>query len=369
MSTKLSLAKCAATPPKNVFLVNAPIDCVNVLQQMRGKMSEEGIDELVMSIKSVGQMSPGIVVALPAKAAKLYLKRINEMWGISYKLSQFKSVYLEELAAECYLFVVAGHRRRLAVVKASIGFFYCYVRLETSFSMALQLQFQENLHEQVPSEDEARFLSLSWREEKASKPTLTLATFARRLGKRPESVRRSIRFTVLPISVQKLVLPSQSFKKGIAFGLLCELARLQEARVLKNKGYSETELVHLAYVIVTQQKTVKAAGAWVTKQIEELEGQETMFELSIQDGLQDSKRRVASGMEKTMQAGQQHLQMVARMHESGQINRIASDGAVAAVVRTLDVARNMAPKILDGLKGARGVGKARKAVEAVGKRA
>ena len=366
---KISLVSCAATPPENVFLVNISPTHIHVLRQMRGKRSVEGLEELAAAIKESGQLNPGIVVALPESAARSYLRRINEMWGTTYSLSGFSSVFVEEMGEEMYLFLVAGHRRLDSVIRVGVDHFYCYLRMETSFSKALHLQFQENLHEQVPPDDEARFLSLFWREEKEIKPSITLARFAKSLGKRPETVRRSIRFTILPITLQKLVLPSKEFKKGVAFGILCELARLQEECVANGKPYSEHDLIQLAYVAVTRYKTVKAVSAWVTALIRELEGQNTMFELSIQEVAEGARSSVASGVEKVIRAGQQHLATVARFHDGGHVDRIASQAAVNAVNGTLALVSDTAPRIIEGLKGGKGAQKVRREVEKVAKRA
>jgi hypothetical protein len=353
----ISLVACEARPPENVFMVNLPRAVLGVLHQMRGRMSEDGLDELSASIKQSGQMNPGIVVALIASAAETYLSRINEMWGTKYKLEDFRPIFITEKGEDFYLFLVAGHRRLRAVTLADIPTFYCQLRLETEFSKALHLQFQENLHEQVPADDEARFLSLFWREEKAANPALTLVQFAKSLSKKPEKIRNSLRFTSLPISVQKLMWPSDERKKGVSYGILCELARLHEAMKVKGRSYTELELIQLAYVLIVQHKTVKRSAAWVSSQIEMLEGQNELFELSIQDAVNDARRTLATGYEAAVTSGRQHLIAAARFHEAGLIDSVASQGAVTATTVTLELIQTTGPKIIDGLKGGRGAPK------------
>lgn len=354
---KISLIACEAKPPENVYMVNLPKKVIGVLHQMRGRMSEDGLDELAASILQSGQMNPGIVVALTVDAAEIYLSRINEMWGTSYSFVEFSSVFLAEKDAAYYLFLVAGHRRLRAVSLAELSTFYCQLRLETEFSKALHLQFQENLHEQVPLDDEARFLSLFWREEKAVNPTLTLVQFAKSLGKKPDKIRSSLRFTSLPVSVQRLVLPSDQYKKGVSFGILCELARLQEARKAKDVGYEEMELIKLAYVLIVEHRTAKATAAWVSSQIEMLDGQTEMFELSIQEAVEGARRKVTTGYEETVKRGSQHLVAAARFHEAGLVDSVPSQSAVTATLATFELIRTTGPKIVEGLKGARGIGK------------
>lgn len=358
----ISLTKMAARPHEGTYDVNLPRTCIGVLHQMRTRMSLVGMSDLTDSIRAMGQQMAGLVVALNRAAALSYIRNINLMWGTKYRLKQFTPVFIEEYAAEFYLFMVAGHRRFKAVELAGLDLFYCRLHFESSFSEALLLQYHENVHEQVPPDEEARFITLFWREEKRKAPALTLAKFARSLGKKPEVVRRSIRFTSLPVRIQTLVLPSDEFKKGIAYALLCELARLQEAYAEKGKPYSETELMQFAYSLVAECKTAKKAAAWVTARINVLQGQTEMFELCPEDVSAGSRRTVSSLLEGTIRSGQQHLQVVARLHESGAIPKVASGAAVAAVERTLEVTSDLAPQIVEGLKGARGAGRARKAV-------
>lgn len=362
---EISLKKMAARPPKGTHDVNLPRACIGVLHQMRRTMSQNGLNELADSISAMGQHTPGLVVALKRRAALNYIQNINAMWGTSYQLRQFVPTYIREQDEEFHLFLVAGHRRFKAVELAGLDTFYARLHFESSFSQALLMQYHENVHEEVPPDEEARFITLFWREAKKKNPEMPLAKFARSLGKKPEAVRRSIRFTALPVRIQELVLPNNQFKKGIAYALLCELARLQEARIEAGKPFDEAELMHLAYVLVTQYKTAKRAAAWVSEQICVLQGQSEMFALSIQDALDGAKQSAAKELETTVRVGEQQLRIVARLHTEGGVERVASGAAAAAVTRTLDVASQLAPQIVDGLRGARGAAQARQAVSRV----
>lgn len=365
MTTELSLKALAARPPEGTYWVRIPPETIRVLRQMRTKMSTEGLEELALSIKQSGQINPGIVVGLARSEAAKYLNLINEMWGAGYKVDDFAPVFIKELRNEYHLFLVAGHRRLKAVELGGVKSFYCQLHVSMNFSRALMLQFQENLHEAVPPDDEARFLTFFWREEKSAKQKLTLAEFARKMGKKPEAVRRSVRFTALPVSVQKLVLPSQEFKKGVAFGILCELARLQEARVTGGKGYDGPELMRLAYVLVVQQKTAKNAAEWVSKQIHELNGQGTIFELSIDDALEGARKTARTDLEQAVRTGVEHLRRVGRIHEQGGVGRVASGSTANAVVAAVALTKDIAPQIVEGVKGARHAPIAREAIKKV----
>lgn len=356
---QVSLNEMKADPPQGTIDLNLPLSFIGALHQMRSRMSLIGIDDLVESIKQMGQQMPGIMVALARQEAAEYLRNINEMWGTNYQLRNFRSVHVVEKGEALYFFLIAGHRRLKAVEMAKLSTLYVRVYFESSFMNALLMQYHENVHEQVPPDNEARFITLFWRKAKNANPDLPLAHFARSLGKKPEVVRRSIRFTALPIPVQELVVPNNNFKKGIAYSLLCELARLQEAYAEAGKPYSEAELMHFAYTLVAECKTAKRAAAWVSERITVLHGQEELFELSPQEAADGARRTVGTTLEKTVRVGEEHLRVVARFHANGSVNRVASGAAVSAVSRTLAVASELAPEIVQGLKGARGVSKIR----------
>jgi len=354
---RISLKRITARPPEGTLDVNLPIDMIGVLHQMRSSMSQIGLDDLAKSIKEVGQHTPGLVAALDIGSAREYLLNINGMWGSDYRIETFTPVYIRERKERLYFFLVAGHRRFRAVKMAGRETFYARLHFQSSFSEALTMQYHENIHEQVPPDDEARFITLLWRREMemAKGKRFVLTSFARALGKTPDAIRRSIRFTALPVCVQNLVLPSKEFKKGIAYALLCELARLQEARIEAEKPFTEAELMQISYILISQYGTAKKASAWVSEQIRVLNGQGEMFELSLGDAVDGAHHTVASGLERTVRLGHEHLRVVARIHEgSDVIRKVASDAAVMAVNRTIDLVCETAPKIIDGLSGARG---------------
>lgn len=363
---ELNIEKCITWPPEGVYDLNLPPQTIGVLQQVRTKMTREGLDNLMASIKAIGQKTPGVVVGFTEQEGREYLRQINDLWGTDYRLEDFEPVYFDDLDGNVYyLFLVTGHRRLVVVKNLEIGFYFCQLHLRVKFLDAFILQFHENIHEEVARDDEARFLTVMWRKQKSEDEALSLAEFARRYGKRPDVVRHAIRFTSLPISVQKLMLPSEEFKKGVAYGILCEMAHLQEERQAKGKPYGEQELLNLAYVLVAKLKTVKAVAAWVREQIKELNGQDSMFELSIEDAVDDARRSVVSGLEDAVRTGGEHLRAIARMHSAGGIRKVPSGSAVNTVTRTIDLVTTLAPEIVEGIRGARHAPKAREALKSV----
>lgn len=324
---------------------------------MRKTMLETSLQELADSIKDRGQINPGIVIAFTHDEAVKYLKQVNKLWGTHYNISHFRPVYITEKSKEFYLFLVAGHRRLKATQMAKLETFYCQLRFDNDFFQAITLQLQENYHEEVPPAEQAHFLAMMWRVQKEADVGLTLTKFAKGHNKSPDAVRRSVRFHSLPVKVQDLVLPSDKYKKGVAFGLLCELARWQEARIEKEKSFSEQELIYWAYTFVSRNLTVKKAAMFVTEQIKELNGQSAMFELSAQEAVDSSKKTVATGLEQTITTSSQHLQAVARFHESGAVDKVASQSAVSATEKAIRLITTTAPDIISGVRGGRGAGK------------
>ena len=360
---KISLKKQVAKPPKGAVLVNLPLQSLSALRQMRATFSTDSIVELAESLKQSGQLNPGIAVALTHDQATGYLEAINKTWGTAFALHQFNQVYVEERAEKFYFFIVAGERRYRACQHSKIPNYPCQLHFGMSFEEAVALQAQENLHEAVPQEEAAALFALLWRTQKKNNPLLTLQEFAKKMGKSPDAIRRAVRFMALPISVQELVLPNTKYKtKGVSYGILCELARLQEAQIKASLAYKEEELIRLAYILVSKYKTIKEVAHYVTERITQLEQQEQEgldgFELCLQEVAEGTKSRNVSGLETTIRFGEQHLERVAAFHRDPVIGRVASGSTVMAIERVMTTASVLAPQIVEGLKGARGSKKA-----------
>ena len=119
-------------------------------------------------------------------------------------------------------------------------------------------------------------------------------------------------------------------------------------------------------MLVVQQKTAKAAATWVTAQIQELQGQGNMFELSIEEAVHSARRTVGTGLEQTVRIGSEHMRTVARMHRDGRIGKIASGSTVNAVTNAINTVTDLAPKIVENIRGARHAPTARDALKKIG---
>lgn len=366
--SEISLVALAAELPKGVHRVNLPVNTnLYVLRQVRAQISKTELEELTESIKANGQDYPGIVACLAREQAIAYLSKMNRLWGTAYTIEEFEPTYVKEEAGYFYLYVIAGHRRLMAVYAGEVSTYFCDLHVNISHPEAMSRQYRENNHKAVDPDDDARFIACFWQEQKEENKRLTLTKFAKKLGKTPEVVRRALRFTNLPMTVQRLVNPSEEFKKGVSYPILCALARLQEERQHLGIPYSELKLIQLAYTLVAEQRTAKAVEAWVSAQIQELRGQGAMFELEMETLVEHARRTVVTGLESTIRAGAAQARAVSRFHSGEQpaIDKIASGSAVEAVARTVDVLTKLAPAIIDGVKGGRGAPKVRAALKRV----
>lgn len=364
----ISLTRHAAVLPSHTFLMRIPHEHINVLHQIRMRMNPDRFETLVASIRDQGQQTPGRVIALLEKNAKEYLSEINQLWGTRYDYRQFRPVAIEERPKKkFYLFLIAGHRRLHAVRQLGIPVYYCELHFQADFRQALLAQFHENEHEEVSPDDQARFLGYKWRQDKTKNPHLTLSAFARQYSRTPEAIRKMLRFISLPPRVQALVHGDERMAKRTStnYGILCELARLQEAATACGRPYSEDYLVNLAYAFVAKRKDVKATAHEVTMLIRELEGQRSMWDLTEQDILRSAERSAITGLEEAVRVTTSHMERVARFHENGVVHKIASPAMVAAVTRGASLIAESAPRIVEGIRGARGASEAKKAITKV----
>lgn len=349
---EISLKRQKAAPPKGTHLVHLPVRTITVLRQMRTKFREESLDELAESIKSKGQMNPGVVVALSKEEALQYLECINETWGTKHLLRSFTPVRITEKGEAYYLFLVAGERRLRACKRVRLDSYLSYLRFDLSFIQAIEFQAQENLHEQLAPEESAASFALIWRSTKKIDPSMSLASFARKMGKTPEAIRRAVRFMSLPTEVQELVMPSKEFKRGVPYTTLTELARLQEAQEEYGAPLSTLELIKWAYVLIAQHKSPKEVAKVISERIRSLaaarSGAQPLFSLEIQEVVEGTKRKTGNTVEQTVLAGADHVRRVVRFHRHEAIGKVTSGSAARAVQEAQAVVEELAPQIILG---------------------
>ncbi len=125
--------------------------------------------------------------------------------------------------------IISGHRRYRALQKlAADGRFNGKVEVTifsdlSSVEIAL-LQASENIHEQVPPHEAARFYEITWKLIKVSDPNFTLSNFAKAVGRSEETIRSALKFCLLPKEIQDLVEANL-----LSYGVAVQLARLRDS--------------------------------------------------------------------------------------------------------------------------------------------
>ncbi len=197
---------------------------INVLPQMRRTF--EKIDELADSIFRNGLIHPVTVAELSLDETRKYVEIINTVHE--------SHVVVEDLVCSdgLYLILVSGERRmrayRLLHTRAISGF--DFIRSTVCPRMNLEdlidLQGSENTNDPVKPEEEAIFYHRYYRFLHETKSGITVAEFARKVGRSSQVVTTALRFAKLPQYIQDCV-----FNRTLQYGIACELARLQAAGI------------------------------------------------------------------------------------------------------------------------------------------
>lgn len=288
----------------NVLPARVLLGAISVLTQVRVTM-EVG-DDLVPSIRAHGQQTPGVAVALTPEEARQYIEEMNDLWGSRHTIDDFSRVSLD--GVPYYFILVAGHRRYracqaiLAEAAEEETAFDGLYRVDIRFGMTVRetipLQFNENRHQQVPPHEEARAAWKFYRWLLQSEPGLTIAGFARRIGRTSEWVRGALRFCTLPVSVQNHADGTGGCVK-LPYGILVNVARLgEEMSELTGEAFPERAYHEWILRAILDRLDVKTFGKMVSEYLsskrQEHRGQLSLFGL-IDDGIDERPiRRVVA---------------------------------------------------------------------------
>lgn len=221
-------------------------------------------------------MYPGIVFAFQKREAINYIREINKLWGSAHTLRSFSRVLIHEKGRTFYLFVVAGHRRLKACVRADVDY-YAQVVFGGTFEKAIALQLEENFHETVALADQIRSAHALWVRAKEKNKRLTLGAFSRKIHKSVSWLRKALRFSGLPISVQRLLsYKGSEAPKGIPYGVLLEFANLYD---LAKGSISEDRLISDIFHVLAKGMSLKDVRKFCRIRNLELSGQDTLFGL------------------------------------------------------------------------------------------
>ena len=271
---------------------------VAVLTQVRRTLEIIDLVALEDSILTKGQINPGIIAALPPCEAARYVADINGIWQSEHLLDDFTPLLIDGEVYYCFL--VAGHRRLHAcrslvrkfatgdevATNAFDGRYRGEMRFGLTAERAIELQFQENIFKPPPPAEEAHAAWCFWRWRKVREPDLSLAQFARDIGKSDGWVRGALRFAELPETIQAFA-HGRSFHGGqvvLPYGMLVEVARLQEGyRTLNGREpLTDLELERWLYRYgIAMRMSVADFGAMVSQHLQmkrlESAGQISLF--------------------------------------------------------------------------------------------
>lgn len=100
---------------------------------------------------------------------------------------------------------------------------------DISPTQAITIQLSENIHEPVPSSEEAESYVRVYRSLLELEPSLSVSQFARQVGRSASYVRDAVTFVRLPFEYQTLV-----HQKALKYGIALQAAKLFDAGISKS---------------------------------------------------------------------------------------------------------------------------------------
>lgn len=217
---------------------------INVLAQPRKTF--EGIEELSLDIAKKRVLNPPTIARFDTEGCRQYVAAVNRLWGAEYDVERMRSK--KEDGKGIYYVLLAGERRfRSCALIWERGCAECLesrgkekpgrcfkrhfdgnkldVRVCRNIPplAALFLQLSENTHVPVPPHEEAAAYARLFGLIRKADETFPVARFAREVGRSPETIRKALRYHLLPDVAKEAV------ERGhVPYGTAVEIARLQE---------------------------------------------------------------------------------------------------------------------------------------------
>ncbi|MEI6352747.1 MAG: hypothetical protein WCO35_02310 [Candidatus Nomurabacteria bacterium] len=262
---------------ENSFLVEIPVHLVQVLKQSRSSRSKENLSELINSIKSSGQETPGSVYAFNKEEADKYLQELNDLWDMDYKISDFFTVFVKEKEEDFYFFLIAGEGRLIACRELGVDY-VTKISFGKTFKEGIKWQLAENIIREELSQFDAVNSAVSfWVKLKKKNEKLTLKKFSEEyIGKSVSWLSSAIRFSRLPISIQEMMKGTET-EKGVNYSILLAFTTLYDYSVSINKAYDEETLKTYINHCVSHKYNIKKTKEFCLTKQQELDGQSSMF--------------------------------------------------------------------------------------------
>ncbi len=297
-----------------------PINAINLLTQVRKSITD--ISELAESIRTQGQLTQGFAAALSPRQTSKYLRELNDIHGSAHVLKDLHAITLD--GEKLFVVLVAGHRRYLAVshllksnaklTKKFKGHYRCVLHFGMSARAALEVQFQENRHQQVPLHEEAATAWGYYKWQKRQEPNLTLKKFGKSIGRSASWVKSAVRFCSLPDSLQRY---ASEDEVTVPYGILTEVARYADGMQSAGRTVDPTSLERMVIDTVTRRTTVAKFRSIVTSRLEHARGeQESLFE-SLPEQKRPVRRVVAPELIKGLWPFLAYLQQLEGLQAQG----------------------------------------------------
>ncbi|MBI4709283.1 MAG: hypothetical protein HY764_03720 [Candidatus Portnoybacteria bacterium] len=279
-----------------------PLDIINVLPQPRRTF--EDIEELALDVAKKGLLNPITVAAFNSATCSEFLKIINVLWDANYRLEDLRPVKLN--GEKVFYILLAGERRfRAFNMLWEMGCIECQEKyghepegkcLKRHFDdknievrlcdnipplNALYLQLSENTHVRVPAHEEAKAYSQLFKLVKQADPNVSVAWFARQVGRSASTIRNALNFCELPSSIQ-----TATEKGKVPYGIALELS------LLYGKGVKGDELKWWLMRGIVENKSIPNFRKIVRDYLETI----TSGQSSLLDFFSDEEKRQARRM-------------------------------------------------------------------------
>lgn len=328
---------------------------INILPQPRQTFNLQDELELALDISQNNLINPISIASLEKEACLEHLKRINRVWKRKYSLKDLVTY------KNRYYVLIAGERRlraskRVIENKNDEYSHNCFFRGRirstiykgiTSEQIIL-IQGSENNHLRPPSHEEADFYDKYYRELKDARGgDLTVASFARMVGRNEETIRRALRFVDLPKEIRKMVSGGDSKLPIISYSIACELARLQISAKLSDK-----QLLAWAIEAVVRNLDHQKFKKMVNLHLERLYSDtENLFSEPV-DFTKARKRILGDNITAATYAQMGYIKRVLYLFDNNLIGKEESPYSINTVLNVLlEMARLLVYQILPHIKG------------------
>ncbi len=225
------------------------VEKIIILPQMRKTFEE--IEDIEGSIAFHGFINPPLIARFDRKQFVVYLRTINDLWSTNISIQSYEAVRFRGDKKFYFYVLVAGERRtrayKEALRKGAANFPYeARIIFNPEPVDVLYDQFSENTHMPVPSHEQAYAYEKFYAIANSRNGGMSIASFARKVGRSPEVIRNALRFCALPVKIREIV---KGGSAGISYSSAVEIARLSEI------GLKEDELLSWAIKSAISRKS------------------------------------------------------------------------------------------------------------------